>query len=310
MKNIQSLLYVCIVVTALNIAALVFFVHRNVPPPNVLFSPSEATVTTVSDIFLPEKICFSGEEVPIHRVDIQESLKKELIVNSYLHSHTIQALKIAPRVFPIIEPILKAEGIPDDFKYLAVIESNLNPLATSPAGAVGVWQFMEDTGKEFGLEVNGEVDERYHIAKSTRAAARYLKKAYARFGSWTTAAASYNAGMRMISNQIDKQKEAQYYDLLLGEETGRYVFRILALKQIMENPGQYNFQVAITYPIEEFNVVRVNGKVDDWAVFAKQHGVSYKTLKRFNPWLRKTDLRNAGKRAYELNIPVKTENYR
>ena len=209
-----------------------------------------------------------------------------------------------------MEPILEKNGIPEDFKYLAVIESRLNPQAQSPAGAVGVWQFLKGTGKENGLEINNEVDEHYHIEKSTEAAAAYLKKAYEKFGSWTLAAAAYNAGAAMISRQMDLQKETNYYNLLLGEETERYVFRILALKQIMNHPELYNFKVNTVYTFEKTETVEVKGPVKSWADFAQEQGITYKTLKRFNPWLRKTDLKNPRHKTYTISIPKKKELYK
>lgn len=263
-----------------------------------------------SDVFLPDTFQLAGEPVPLARWDVSEAFRRELITNTYLHASTIRLLKNAPRYFGRIVPILKEEGVPEDFKYLAVIESNLNPLAVSPAGAVGIWQFMRATGKEYGLEVNDEVDERYHLEKSTRAACQYLKKAYERFGSWTLAAASYNGGMNGIIRQIDIQREKYYYNLLLGEETDRYVFRILALKQIMEHPEIYHFTILEPYPEEPFTTVRVNRSVKELAEFANEQGISYKTLKRFNPWLRKPSLKVGKNRYYDIAIPEKRENYR
>lgn len=290
---------------------IIFQGHRNsrLPGKNPVVSPLPNTPVT-SDTYMPSRINFAGEEAPIHRRDVAEALRKELIVNTYLHSHTVQILKNAPRRFAVIEPILKENGIPDDFKYLAVIESRLEPLVVSPAGATGIWQFMKNTAKELGLEVDTDVDERYNLEKSTQAAAAYLKKAYEKFGSWTLAAASYNAGTSMLNKQMDIQKENYYYNLLLGEETERYVFRILALKQIMNNPEKYNFSVDITYPLEPTEKVEVKGPVKSWADFAQEQGISYKTLKRFNPWLRKTELKNSRHKTYQVSIPVKKELYK
>ena len=263
-----------------------------------------------SDVFCPDTFYLAGERVPLERIDVIEAFKKELIVNTNLHSHTIQVIKNAPRYFHIIEPILKEEGIPNDFKYLAVIESSLNPLAVSYAGAVGIWQLMSGTAKELGLEVTNDVDERYHIEKATRAACAYLKKAHEKFGSWTAAAASYNGGMKMLSKQIDRQKEKYFYDLLMGEETGRYVYRMMALKQIMENPHLYNFHVGIKYPIEPTTQVKVTKSIKDLADFAQEHGITYKTLKRFNPWLRQTSLKNGKHKTYYILIPENKEAYK
>jgi len=267
-------------------------------------------VMKTSDVEFPDKFSLAGERVPLERIDVTEAFKKELIVNTYLHSHTIQVLKHAPRYFHTIEPILKEEGVPDDFKYLAVIESSLNPLAVSYAGAVGIWQLMSGTAKELGLEVSNDVDERYHLEKATRAACAYLKKAYQKFGSWTLAAASYNGGMNMLSKQQDRQKETNFYDLLLGEETGRYVYRLLALKQIMEEPHLYDFYVEQLYPVEPVTLVKVTQSIKDLAEFAKEHGISYKTLKRFNPWLRQTSLKIGKHKTYYIAIPENKEAYK
>ena len=312
MKKTQVLLYICILISVINIFMISFNLwHRDKPLDlNAKENFYVATDPSSSDIFTPEQIDLAGEKAPLQRQDVQEALKKELIVNTYLHSHTIQILKNAPRVFAIIDPILQANGIPEDFKYLAVIESRLDPLVVSPAGAVGVWQIMKNTAKELNLEVNNEVDERYNIEKSTEAAAAYLKKAYEKFGSWTLAAASYNAGSNMLNKQMDIQKETDYYNLLLGEETERYVYRILALKQIMNHPERYNFNVKITYPAEPTEKIEVKSSVKSWAEFAQEQGITYKTLKRFNPWLRKTDLKNPHHKTYQISIPVKKELYK
>lgn len=311
MKKTVSLIYICIVISTLNILMIIFYSRHH---DSTMIKTSEtvlsAAAPTSSDIYAPTQIDLAGEPTPLNRVDVLEAIKKELIVNTYLHSHTIQILKIAPRIFPIIEPILKANGIPEDFKYLAVIESRLDPSAISPSGAVGVWQIMKNTGEELGLEINNEVDERYNIEKSTAAAAAYLQKAYNKFGSWTLAAASYNGGSSMLSKQMDIQKEKDYYNLLLGEETERYVFRILALKQIMNNPDKYNFKVNTIYPAEPIEKVEVKGSVKSWADFAQEQGITYKTLKRFNPWLRKAELKNPHHKTYQVSIPVRKELYK
>ena len=313
MKKDGTIPYLILVFSLINLIALFFCFGQNrqmrqqAAAEQKSASPPQAVTT---DVYLPSAMTFAGETVPLHRLDVQEALRKELIVNTYLHSYTIQLLKNAPRIFAIIEPILEKAGIPEDFKYLAVIESNLNPSAVSPAKAVGLWQFMEDTGKEYGLEINNEVDERYHIQKSTEAAARYLQKAYDRFHSWTTSAASYNAGKKMLLNQMTIQKETDYYNLLLGEETERYVFRLLALKQIMTHPELYSFDIKIPHPAEETRTVKVQGPVKDWAEFAQEHDISYKTLKRFNPWLRKSSLLNPRNKTYEIAIPIHPEHYK
>ncbi len=215
-------------------------------------------------------------------------------------------MKRAHKFFPVIEPILREYGIPDDFKYVAVIESSLTQ-AVSPAKATGFWQLMEGTGKDFKLEINANVDERYHIEKSTRAACEYLLRSKRQFGSWTMAAAAYNAGNLGVSRQVDRQGVSGYYDLLLNEETGRYVFRILALKEIMSDPYKYGFNMT---PEHLYNhiptyTVKVNNAVKDFAEFARTHGINYKILKIHNPWLREAHLNNASGKEYEIEIPEK-----
>ncbi len=311
MKKIQNLLYICIVISVLNIFMITLYFRQRTPAETqVPVNLPSADKLSCSDIAMPAQISLAGETVPINRQDVREALKKELIVNTYLHSHTIQILKNAPRIFSIVEPILKANGIPDDFKYLAVIESRLEPQAVSPAGAVGIWQIMKNTAKELGLEVNNEVDERYHIEKATEAAAKYLKKTYDKFGSWTLAAAAYNGGASMISKQMNIQQEKDYYNLLLGEETERYVFRILALKQIMNNPEKYNFSVKNSYSLEPIRKIEIKGPVESWTDFAREQGITYKTLRRFNPWLRKNDLKNPRHKTYQISIPENKQFYK
>ena len=252
---------------------------------------------------------FANENVPLHISDVRERLDRELVINKNYHSNTTLVIKRAHRVFPIIEPILKANNIPEDFKYLAVIESGLVNVV-SPAGARGVWQFMPKTAEEAGLEVNSYVDERYHLQKSTMAACQYLLKSKEKFGSWTLAAAAYNAGMAGIQKQMVAQSEGNYYDLLLNEETSRYVFRILALKEIMENPEKYgyDFMDDELYQTIETNTVVVDTSINDLATFAKEQGINYKILKIHNPWMRDKKLENKQNKTYEIEIP--TEGYK
>ncbi len=255
---------------------------------------------------IPESVSFAGEPMPLERFDIKESLDRELLSNTYFHSQTIRYIKLAPRYFHVIEPILKEKGIPDDFKYLAVAESGFNPRAVSPARAVGFWQFMKGTAQDYGLEVNGLVDERYHIEKSTYAACEYLLDSYEKFGSWTLVAASYNRGRTGIQKQLTRQKTNDYYDLLITTETARYVYRITALKLILENPERYNFMILDDekYPVIPTKEIVIKGAVTDFADFAKAQGISYKLLKDFNPWLRDTHLTNSKGKKYIVKIPV------
>jgi hypothetical protein len=255
---------------------------------------------------LPDTLSFAGELVPLHSPDLRERLDRELLVNTYWQSNMMLLLKRANKYFPTIEKILKEEGVPTDLKYLSVIESGLEN-AISLAGAKGFWQIMRTTGKEYGLEVNSNVDERYHIAFSTQMAAQYLKKAKDKFGSWTLAAASYNRGMSGIQRNLNAQKVESYFDLLLGKETSRYVFRILAVKEIIENPSKYGYvfdDTDLYYSVP----VRYHGldtAISNLTSFAQKMGVNYKVLKIHNPWLLQNHLNNKSRKYYEIAIPEK-----
>jgi hypothetical protein len=255
---------------------------------------------------VPEAIRFADEKIEMKRYDQRERLDRELMAFTYMHSTTMLIIKRANRLFPVIEPILKENGVPDDLKYLAVIESNLGLLARSPAGAAGLWQFMEKTGRDYGLEVNSNIDERYHVEKATRAACKYLKEAYAKYGDWLTVAASYNGGQARITTAIDKQLVDKATDLWLVEETSRYMFRLLAAKTVIGNPQQYGFLLKHEqlYPFIPYNEVTVDTAIADLAQFAKDNGVTYAQLKDFNPWLRDTSLANKSLRTYVLKIPT------
>jgi len=253
---------------------------------------------------IPDSLTFAGERVPLDIFYVKEALDKELSVNTYWHSSTLQLIKRSHRYFPEIEKILKEKNIPDDFKYLAVIESGLKNV-TSPAGAKGYWQLLKGTAKEYGLEVDKYVDQRYDYKKSSDAACDYLLHANEEFGSWTLAAASYNAGITGILRQMKKQEQKSYYDLLLNEETARYIYRILAVKLIFENPETYGFYLKEKdyYQPIPTREVEVKRGVDSWAEFAKEQGITYKLLKYFNPWLRQKDLKNKKKKTYFIEIP-------
>lgn len=275
----------------------------------------ETTIVTtpknVSDLYevkavkLPKYADFAGERVPLEKYDIRERLDRELLVNTYWQSNGLLLLKRANKFFPLIEPLLAKYDLPDDFKYLCVAESALINVP-SYKGAAGYWHFMPATGREYGLEVNKNVDERYNLEKSTRVAAEYLKKSKEKFGSWTLAAAAYNAGNGRINKRITEQKVDNYYDLLLNPETGRYVFRILALKEIMSNPQKYGFiyDQEDLYTFPEVREIVVDNAIPDLADFAKSYGVTYKELKLVNPWLRETKLNNASRKQYTIKIPV------
>lgn len=255
---------------------------------------------------MPEKLDFAGEPVPLDDPDIYERMDRELLVNTYWQSNALLLIKRANKYFPIIEPILKEYGVPDDLKYVAVIESSLTQ-AVSPARATGFWQLMEGTGRDYRLEINSNVDERYHIEKSTRAACEYFLKSKEKFGSWTTAAAAYNAGNAGIQRQLDRQDADGYYELLLGEETGRYVFRILALKEIMQNPEKYGFNFSEDQLYQHIPTykLKVDTPVTDFPKFAREQGINYKILKIHNPWLREAHLNNSSRKEYFIEIPEK-----
>ncbi|MDO8549846.1 MAG: lytic transglycosylase domain-containing protein, partial [Ignavibacteria bacterium] len=233
-----------------------------------------------------------------------ERIDRELVVNTYYHSATILSIKRSRRWFPVIEPILEKNGIPDDFKYLMVAESGISN-AISPAGATGFWQFIEGSALKYGLEVNEEVDERYHVEKSTEAACRYLREAYILFGSWTVAAASYNMGIPGVTKQLEKQKTKNYYNLVLSEETSRYIARIIALKEIMNSPEKYGFDIKADDLYNElpYEEVAVTGSIANLADWSAERGINYKILKLYNPWLRDIALKNVNNKTYSIKIP-------
>jgi membrane-bound lytic murein transglycosylase D len=253
----------------------------------------------------PDSAIFLGERVPFENFDVRESFDLELHKIAYWHAEMLLYFKRANRYFPVIEPILKKNNIPDDFKYVCINESGLTN-AVSPAKAEGFWQFMSATAKQYNLEVSDEVDERYNLVKATEAACKFLKDKYSKFGNWTITAASYNVGDSGINRFMNYQGEKSYYDLALITETGRYIYRALAIKLIMENPKAYgfNFNKKDLYPVIETKQVEVDSTIADLAVFAKKEGTNYKMLKYFNPWLRDKKLTNKSKKKYVIDIPV------
>lgn len=254
---------------------------------------------------LPKSISFATENTPLDIFYVKESLDKELLINAYWHSSTIMLLKKANRYFPMVEPILKENNIPDDFKYLALIESGFNTVK-SPRGAAGFWQFMEKTAREYGLEVNDHIDERYNEEKSTRAACQYFLDSYEVYQNWTLVAAAYNAGNRRITQSLEKQKVDNYYELYLNTETSRYVYRILAMKIIYKNADKYGFilpEEDLYQPIPT-KEIKVTETIPDLVAFAEEHNISYKMLKLFNPWLRSSKLPDESRRTYFVKIPV------
>lgn len=298
----------------ISIASLVTFLivviygnqNRGVETHKPVLEPADPIAfTNAKTIPLPKRIDLAGEEVPLEVDDVKERLDKELHINSYWHNNTIFLFKRANRWFPVIEPILKKNGIPDDFKYLALIESGLENV-TSYAGAVGFWQILKSTGREYGLEINRDVDERYHPVLSTEAACKYFKKSYEKFGNWTLVAASYNRGMRGMQNALDHQKVDNYYDLMLNDETSRYVFRILAIKQIFESPKDYGLNILKEHLYEpyvyQYDTVRNS---TNWVDYAKEKNTTYKTLRIYNPWIQDEDIRIGRNEYYIVSLPAK-----
>ena len=283
----------------------VFSVEKEVVADGNVEERNTSETYQIKALKIPKGLNFAGESVPVEQEDIRERVDRELLVNTYWQSNGLLLIKKAHKYFPIIEPILKKNGIPDDFKYLAVIESSLENV-TSPAGAKGFWQIMEVTAKENKLEVNGNVDERYHLEKATQVACDYLNKAKERFGSWTLAAAAYNGGVKGISRRMETQMVDDYYDLLLVDETARYLPRIVAVKEILSNPENYGFifDNEDLYNMIPTKTIKVDSVITDIALFSKNLGINYKIMKIHNPWLRENKLNNASKRMYEIKIPL------
>jgi membrane-bound lytic murein transglycosylase D len=263
------------------------------------------TEYSVKSIKLPVNVTFAGEKMPLENFDTRESLERELLINAYRHSSTILIIKRANRYFPMLEKILKQYNIPDDFKYLVAAESEYSNMV-SPAGATGFWQIMPETGKEEGLEINQVVDERYNIEKSTKFACEYFLKSFEKYGNWTLAAASYDGGRAGLDEQITIQHQNNYYDLLLTEETARYIFRAVAYKLIIINPSLYGFELGKDdlYPELKYFEVKVDSGITDMSVFARKFGTNYKMLKFLNPWLRKPYLTQNPSKQYLIKIPA------
>lgn len=291
-----------------------FFLTLAASAPAALPSTASAPapLAAVRNPKVPEKMTFAGQKIDLDRIDMFERLDRELTSMAYTHGNTLLTIKRANRYFPEMAPILKSEGVPEDLLYLACIESSLNPHAVSPAKAAGFWQFMPATGKEYGLEVNDSVDERYNLEKATRAACKYLKSAYAKYGNWESAAASYNGGQGRISSELSSQKQDSAFDLWLVSETTRYMFRLLAMKMIMEDPSAYGYILSRDqlYQPLEYEIVEVSTPVADWPTWAKQHGISYMTLREHNPWIRAKSLPNKSGKKYSVKIPTEKSMHR
>jgi hypothetical protein len=271
--------------------------------------PSEKNTAdsyTIKALKIPDELTFAGEKVPTELYDIKERMDRELLVNTYWQSNGLLLIKRAHKYFPVIEPMLKKYGIPDDFKYLAVAESGLENNSSS-AGAAGFWHFLKSSAKEYGLEVNQNVDERYNLEKATKVAADYLKKSKKRFGTWTLAAAAYNAGNARIARNLKKQQVTDYYDLLLNSETSRYVLRIVALKEVLSYPKKYGFEFdkEDLYTSPATRTVKVDTVITNIASFAKGFNINYKELKLHNAWLRENKLNNKSRKLYKITIPIK-----
>jgi hypothetical protein len=262
----------------------------------------------VYSVLKPDNLKFANENIPETTFDVWERLDKELLKNIYWQSNTLLYFKRANKYFPIIEEILEKNNIPSDFKYLALIESGFE-YKVSPSGAAGFWQIMKGTAREYGLEVNYAIDERYHLIKSTEAACKYLQKAYNKFGSWTLAAASYNMGINGVQRQVKKQNTNNYFNLYLNDETSRYVFRIIVIKEIMENPRKYGFVFRQNdlYSYPSVKQIRVDSTINNLYSFAQENDINYKILKRFNPWLRTYKLPDESRRVYYIDVPEKSE---
>ncbi|MGY0408500.1 MAG: lytic transglycosylase domain-containing protein [Polaribacter sp.] len=291
-----------VIVTAL------FFNAVQKPLKQTSTDPKTQTSKTyqIKALKLPKNLNLAGERVPLEKPDVKERMDRELLVNTYWQSNGLLLLKRANKYFPVLEPLLKKYGLPDDFKFLALAESGFID-ETSSAGAAGMWHFMRKTGKEYGLEINDNVDERYNIEKATEVAAKYLKKSKERLGSWTLAAAAYNAGNYGIAKRLEEQQVTSYYDALLPDETERYIFRILALKEIISHPKKYGFvfDKDDLYILEKTRTVKVDTIISNIALFAKGFGLNYKELKIHNAWLRENKLNNKSRKVYEIKIPIK-----
>ncbi len=298
-------LYIVALAGILTLAVFGSYKEKEEKLPKIDNSSKEVLSQRVESVTLTRSFDLAGEVIPTKIPDIRERLERELLRNAYYHSSTVMNIKRSRRFFPKIEQILAEEGVPQDFKFLAVAESDLTQ-ATSPAGAKGIWQFMKGTGKEYGLEVNNDIDERMHFEKSTRAACKYLKKLHARFGSWTMAAAAYNMGGSRLKKESAAQKSKHYYDLNLNQETARYVFRIAALKELMTNPETYGYYLDpqdYYQELTDYSTIEQTTTVENLGDFASKYGISYRQLKVYNPWMKSTRLPNASGKRYEIKIP-------
>lgn len=313
----HKMLYFYSAAVTLLLAGVLFFSYsdaRNADRDKQPGKPADTTQAyelrelpqTIRPISLDRPFDFAGEALPMDNFDVRERLDRELTINSYMHGTTLLNLKSMYRYFPMFEKMLKENGIPDDFKYAAVAESNLRN-AVSPAGARGIWQIMAPTAQQYGLEINDEVDERYHPEKATLAACKLLKDYHKQFGNWTLTAAAYNIGGTRLAREKSAQKGKTFYDLHLNEETSRYVFRLVAIKEILANPRAFGFVIEeqeAYAPLGNYKIVEVSSAIPSLADFAEQYGVSYRMLKVYNPWLISTKLTNRSGKTYQIRIPA------
>lgn len=300
----ETILTVLVLISASIVIIGVAFGFRGAGQEQQPVERKADTAYSVRPFHVPDEITFAGERMPLENFDTRESIEREILTNAYRHSSTILIIKKANRFNPIIEKILAKNNIPDDFKYLVAAESEYNNVV-SPAGAAGLWQIMAQTGKEEGLEVNAVVDERYNIEKATQFACDFFRKSYEKYGNWTMAAASYNGGRAGLDLQVEIQKQNNYYDLLLNDETARYIFRVVAYKLIIENPSTYGFNIRKDelYPEMKYREVMVDTSVSDFSQFAIKFNTNYKLLKYLNPWLRKPYLTPKLHKEYTIKIP-------
>lgn len=278
-------------------------------PTAVADIPEEAPPVFVPN--LPKELSFAGEKVPLQYAEVREALEREMTVTMFMHSRTLRTLRLTSRYFPVIESIMKKYGIPEDFKYLCMAESGMDPNTVSGAGASGLWQLMPSAAKDYGVETGSNVDLRFNVEIATEAACKYLRAAYKRYGNWTMAAASYNAGLAGVSRRMGLQGVDSYYDLFLPEETMRYVYRILSFKLVMENPQKYGFHLRkkdYLPAFENYKKVTINEQNIDWSAFAAKHGTNYKVLRILNPWIRSYEYANKGGTTYTVMVP--TEGFR
>lgn len=301
----KKLSIIAIILSALTLSMQIFIFATDKTNDDEIYTQALKNDYRIYSPVLPDTLKFAGEKVPLNIYYVHEGLDREILSNMYWHTNTILNLKRAYRFFPVIEPILKRHNIPEDFKYLCVIESNLMNV-TSPAKAQGYWQFIKATGKKYGLEINEEIDMRNSLEASTEAACKFLKALYNQFGSWTLAAAAYNCGENGLQRQLNLQEVNSYYNLRLNSETARYVYRIMAMKLIMQNPQAYGFHLRNKdmYPQIPYRTVELSGQNVDLYKFAKDNNTTYKMLKEMNPWLISNKLTNKANKTYTVRLPI------